>query len=185
MKYTVVVASKNPVKVQAALDGFDRMFPESEFVAQPLSVPSGVADQPMSEQETLQGALNRVQNARNESPNANFWIGIEGGVAEENNELAAFAWVVVQDREQLGKARSGTFYLPPAVQQLVQQGIELGTANDRIFNHENSKQKGGAIGILSDNALSRRELYEQAVVLALVPIKNKTLYLNPEPHTQV
>ncbi|RIJ42353.1 inosine/xanthosine triphosphatase [Pontibacter oryzae] len=185
MKYTVVVASKNPVKVQAALDGFDRMFPDREFVAQPLSVPSGVADQPVSEQETLQGALNRVQNARHVQPEADFWIGIEGGVAEEYGQLAAFAWVVVQDREQLGKARSGTFYLPPAVQQLVQQGIELGKANDMIFNHENSKQKGGAIGILSNNALSRRELYEQAVVLALVPIKNKTLYLNPEPHTQV
>ncbi|MCX2740365.1 inosine/xanthosine triphosphatase [Pontibacter anaerobius] len=183
--YKVVIASKNPVKVNAALDGLTRMFPGSEFIPEPLSVPSGVADQPMTEQETLQGALNRVANAQKAHPSADFWIGIEGGVDTVGDELATFAWVVVQDREQLGKARSATFFLPVKVRELVEQGVELGTANDRIFNHSNSKQKGGAVGILTHNALDRRELYEQAVVLALLPFRNKTLYLNPQPQPQV
>lgn len=179
--YQVIIASKNPVKVNAALDGLQRMFPEGEFLPQPASVPSGVADQPMTEQETLQGALNRVANARAQHPEADFWIGIEGGVDVINDDLATFAWVVVQDREQLGKARSGTFFLPQQVRELVEQGVELGEANDRIFSHSNSKQKGGAIGILTHNVVDRRELYEQAVVLALVPLRNKSLYQNPQP----
>ena len=183
--YKVVIASKNPVKVNAAVDGLKRMFPEAEFISEPLSVPSSVADQPMTEQETLQGALNRVANSKKLYPEADFWIGIEGGVEVIDNELATFAWVVVQDREQLGKARSATFFLPQTLRQLVEQGIELGTANDRIFNHSNSKQKGGAIGILTHNVLDRRELYEQAVVLALVPFCNKALYLNPQQQPQV
>ena len=60
-------------------------------------------------------------------------------------------------------------------------GVELGAANDRVFSHSNSKQKGGAIGILTHNVVGRRELYEQAVVLALVPLRNKSLYQNPQP----
>ncbi|TPE46319.1 inosine/xanthosine triphosphatase [Pontibacter mangrovi] len=179
--YKVVIASKNPVKVNAALDGLQRMFPEAAFVPEPASVPSGVADQPMTEHETLQGALNRVANAKQAHPEADFWIGIEGGVEVIGGELATFAWVVVQDREQQGKARSGTFFLPQQVRELVEQGVELGTANDRIFSHSNSKQKGGAIGILTHNVVDRRELYEQAVVLALVPLRNKSLYQNPQP----
>lgn len=177
--HKVIVASKNPVKVNAALDGLRRMFPEYDFVPEPVSVPSGVADQPMSEQETLQGALNRVAKAKELYPKAAFWVGIEGGVESTAGELTAFAWVVVQDQEQVGKARSGTFFLPRAVQELVEQGLELGEADDRVFGHANSKQKGGAIGILTHNVLDRRELYEQAVVLALVPFRNKQLYLNP------
>lgn len=161
------------------------MFPEFDFVAEGVSAPSGVADQPMSEEETLQGALNRVQYAKQQYPEANFWVGLEGGVAPEGDELSAFAWVVVQDHEQLGRSRSGSFYLPQAVQRLVQQGVELGEANDRVFGHQNSKQKGGAIGILTHNALGRKELYEQAVLLALVPFRNKALYLNPQQQRQV
>lgn len=172
----VVIASANPVKVNAALGGLQRMFPDTQFKAEPVSVPSDVADQPMTDAETLQGATNRVQNAFDSFPQADFWIGIEGGVASIGNELAAFAWVVVKSKDLQGKARSGTFFLPRAVTELVEQGIELGTADDMVFNHSNSKQKGGAIGILTNNVLDRKELYEQAVVLALVPFRNEKLY---------
>lgn len=171
-----MVASKNPVKVKAALSGLQHMFPEQAFEAVPASVPSGVADQPMSDEETLQGALNRVKNAREAHPDADYWIGLEGGVSSMQGELAAFAWIVVQGGTLTGKARSGIFFLPPAVAALVERGVELGKADDMVFNHQNSKQKGGAIGILTGNVLDRKQLYEQAVMLALVPFKNKELY---------
>ena len=173
---TVVVASTNPVKVSAAMDGLQRMFPAVTFEAVPVSVPSGVADQPMSDNETLAGALNRVNNAYEKYPEADFWVGIEGGVEQAQGELAAFAWIVVRSQNLTGKARSGAFFLPRAVAELVEQGVELGTADDLVFNHTNSKQKGGAIGILTGNVLDRKQLYEQAVLLALVPFKNEQLY---------
>jgi inosine/xanthosine triphosphatase len=173
---TVVVASTNPVKVNAAVGGLQRMFPQFAFVEKSVTVSSGVADQPLSDEETLAGALNRVRNARAAQPQADFWIGIEGGVAPMDGGLAAFAWVAVRSGDQLGKARSGAFFLPPAVRELVEKGIELGTADDIVFGRTDSKRAGGAIGLLTDNVVDRRQLYEQAVVLALVPFKNENLY---------
>lgn len=173
---TVVVASKNPVKVSAAAEGLQRMFPNLHFTVKPISVPSGVSDQPMTDKETMQGALNRVNNAFEAHPDADYWVGLEGGVESLQGELAAFAWIVVRTQSMVGKARSGAFFLPRAVRELVEQGIELGTADDMVFSRNNSKQAGGAIGILTDNVLDRKELYEQAVVLALVPFKNEALY---------
>ena len=41
---TVVVASRNPVKIEAALGGFRRMFPDVAFQAVLVSVPSDVSD---------------------------------------------------------------------------------------------------------------------------------------------
>lgn len=175
-KISIAVASKNPVKVAAALDGFRQIWPEAECSAVPLSVASGVADQPMTDQETLQGALNRVQNAQAAQPEADFWIGLEGGVEEMEGELTAFAWIVIRSGTQLGKARTGAFFLPPAVAALVKQGVELGEADDQVFGHSNSKQQGGAIGLLTHNVLDRKQLYQQAVVMALVPFIQRELY---------
>lgn len=172
----LIVASHNPVKVEASVGGLKQMFPDVHVKQLGVSVPSEVADQPMSDDETLQGAYNRVKNAMQAYPEADLWIGLEGGVQLIHQELTAFAWVVVRSRELTGKARSGTFFLPKAVAELVEQGIELGLADDMVFGSKNSKQAGGAIGLLTKNVLDRKMLYEQAVVLALVPFKNETLY---------
>ncbi|MBA4385397.1 MAG: inositol monophosphatase, partial [Anaerolinea sp.] len=48
----ISVASTNPVKLQAALDGFQRMFPRESFEIRTLKLPSTVSDQPMTDEET-------------------------------------------------------------------------------------------------------------------------------------
>ena len=91
----IIVASTNPVKIQASLSGFEKMFPYDSFIARGIAVPSGVAHQPMTDEETLQGAMNRASNARTSDSQAAFWVGIEGGCEEKHGELWTFAWVVV------------------------------------------------------------------------------------------
>ncbi len=179
---TVIVASNNPVKLQAAQEGFARMFPGEEFSFGAVSVPSGVADQPFSSEETLQGALNRAQNARGQTPQADFWVGIEGGVEDSPEgqltpgELCAFAWVAVLSDGRAGKGRTGVLFLPPQVAALVHQGKELGEADDLVFGRTNSKQENGAVGLLTGNVVDRAAFYEQAVILALIPFRNPELY---------
>ena len=104
-------------------------------------------------------------------------MGIEGGVEPHGAELSAFAWVVVLAKNGIeGKGRTGTFFLPLAVAELIQQGKELGEADDIVFAQTNSKQKNGAIGILTGDVIDRAALYEPAVIMALVPFKNPDLY---------
>lgn len=171
---TIVVASTNPVKVQAALDGFRRLFPQEEIQAHAVSVYSGIRAQPLSDEETLQGALNRALGAQRSNPQADFWLGMEGGVADVAGDLVAFAWVVITDGVRFGKSRTGTFSLPAPLIELIRQGIELGEADDIFFQRSNSKQTNGAIGLLTGDVIDRAELYHQSVVLALVP------FLNPQ-----
>jgi inosine/xanthosine triphosphatase len=152
------------------------MFPEETFKTVGKSAPSGVGDQPMSDGETLAGALNRANNASTLEP-ADFYIGIEGGIETKNNEMEAFAWIVVRASDgTIGKGRTGTFFLPPKVAELVAQGMELGKADDIIFSRTNSKQENGAVGLLTNNVIDRTSYYTEAVVLALIPFKNKELY---------
>lgn len=177
----IVVASANPAKVKAAELGFSRMFPDKEFSFLGLSVDSGVTDQPMTDDETFAGALNRAMSAREEQPEAEFWIGLEGGLQEEGDDFYAFAWIVILGPDELqGKSRTGTFAIPPAVTELVRNGKELGEADDIVFGQTNSKQSSGAIGILTHGILDRAAYYAEAVLMALIPFKNPALYLLQE-----
>jgi inosine/xanthosine triphosphatase len=172
----IIIASQNPVKIEATRLGFQSMFPEENFQIEAVSAPSGVRAQPMSSRETMIGAANRVKAAQKQYPEADFWVGIEGGVESEGEELAAYAWIVIHSANLEGKSRTGTFFLPPRVAALIRQGQELGAADDIVFNQSNSKQANGAIGILTGDIIDRTALYAHAVILALVPFKNPELF---------
>ncbi|MEQ8473008.1 MAG: inosine/xanthosine triphosphatase [Marinoscillum sp.] len=172
----VIVASKNPVKINSTKEGFQKIFPGLSFQFEGVSVSSGVSEQPMTDEETLQGAINRAQNAQKELPTADYWVGIEGGIDEAKDGMLAFAWIVIISNERIGKSRTSTFYLPPKVVELIHDGVELGHANDQVFGEKNSKHKGGAVGSLTGGVLGRTEYYVQAVMLALVPFKNPEIY---------
>ncbi|KAK1637489.1 inosine triphosphate pyrophosphatase-like protein [Colletotrichum phormii] len=176
---SIIVASKNPVKVQAAKLGFESALPEATYTVRGISVPSGVPDQPLSDEETLQGALNRARNARETEKNADYWIGLEGGIdmpSDQNAPIMNFAWIVVISRDgRVGKARTGAYYLPEESAAYLRQGMELGHADDLIFGQTNSKQSKGSVGMLTDGVIDRTSYYHHAVILALIPFKNKNL----------
>ncbi|MEZ8984593.1 inosine/xanthosine triphosphatase [Vibrio cyclitrophicus FF160] len=167
---SVVIASLNPAKINAVKSAFLSAFPDSEFEFKGINVPSGVSDQPMSNDETYQGALNRVNNAIQELPNADFHVGLESGI--EGN--VTFAWMIIEANGQRGESRSASLMLPPVVLDKLQHANELGDVMDEVFGTDNIKQKGGAIGLLTHNQLSRSSVYHQALILALIP------FVNPE-----
>lgn len=173
----IIVASKNPVKLSAALNGFQRMFPGEEFEVEGVAAESGVSDQPFGDEETLRGAQNRVVSARTIQPSADYWVGLEGGIEKKGADMIVFAWMAIESKDGLtGKGKTGAFFLPPAVITLVNAGTELGEADDIVFNRENSKHASGTIGVLTDNAVDRERYYTDAIVFALIPFKNPELY---------
>ena len=197
----IVVASANPIKINAALQGFSEMFPEEEFSVEGFGVPSGVSDQPMGDEETYQGAWNRVQAVKEQYPQADYWIGLEGGNIRRDDDMEVMAWIIVRSKEGgnirrgddmevmawiivrsreggFGKARTAGFYLPPKVVALINEGHELGHADDIIFGVSNSKQTSGSSGLLTNGVMDRLRFYVPAVVLALIPFLKPDLYPN-------
>ena len=172
----VVVASKNPVKIASAKEALENMWPEKAFEVLGASVPSGVADQPIGDEETLLGARNRAKAAVVAEPSADLYIGIEGGIMAQDGGYMTAAWIAVYDGKREGSARSAAFHLPPEVCRLLDTGLELGDADDQVFGSSNSKQAGGALGLLTDNKLTRTGLYVPAVMMALIPFLKKELY---------
>jgi len=172
---TVIIASKNPVKIESVKIAFEKMFLQDKFEFIGESITSNVSDQPMSDEETLQGATNRATNAQTQFPEADFWVGLEGGLEKIGDDLGSLAWIVVKSKDKIGKARALTFLLPPKVTELIKQGKEMSEASNIVFGVNNS-QHNGTIGTLTNDIVTRTTDYTETVVLALIPFKNPELY---------
>ena len=116
----VIIASKNPVKINATKKAFEEVF-NDHFEFEGVSADSLVSDQPMSNEETLKGATNRLDNIQNLE--ADYFVSIEGGVDLLDNNYEAFAWIVISDKNKISKAKTATFPLPLKISKLIQRGL--------------------------------------------------------------
>ena len=166
-----MVGSENPVKLEATREAFLKYF--SDVKIEGVKVPSGVPDQPLNE-DTFRGAENRVEELKriNEARglNADFFVGIEGGVIELYSVWFGFGVACVMDKS--GKKSFGTsslFPLPEKFLKPVLEGKELGEVVDEYTGRKNIKKNEGAIGILTRGVITRKDLYVPAVISALIP----------------
>ena len=173
----VLVASENPVKISAVRLGFEKMFPGEKFEVVGVASNSGVPDQPVGHDQTLEGAKNRVADLRARFAEYDYYTGIEGGIDHNDLGTEVFAWVHIKHRDGTeGLGKTGSFYLPPAITDLIKSGHELSTASDKVFNETKSGHKNGTVGILTGDVIDRTAYYMEAMVYALIPFKNPALY---------
>lgn len=167
MSKTIAIGSRNPIKVAAVQSILSRAFPEAIF--KPVRVPSYVPDQPWSDEQTRQGALNRANQALATS-RADLGVGLEGGLTKTSVGLMTCAWCAIVDGHgQVGYGGGVHMLLPPVVADLLEQHGELGPTMDALINEYNTKQKQGAIGILTNGLSNRQTAYEQLVAMAAAP----------------
>ncbi|MFZ0548164.1 MAG: inosine/xanthosine triphosphatase [Candidatus Promineifilaceae bacterium] len=170
----VAVGSRNPVKIAAVQATFEKIWPDVAVVA--AAVPSGVSNMPMRDADCLTGARNRAGAAR-ERLDADFGVGLEGGVHPDPTGLLLVGWVVVVDRNgREGVGGTARLPLPEAIAEQVRNGRELGPLMDELLGEENVKQKGGAVGALTAGLVPRSETFAVAVAYALAPFVAAEFY---------
>ncbi len=170
----IAVGSLNPVKIAAARSVLSRLYPEAEVAG--VEVEPGVSEMPLTEEEAIAGARQRARLAR-QTAKADLGIGFEGGAAFFDGELMTAGWAAVFDGERYGVGGGGHLQLPKEVSRMIrEEKLELGTAIDRLIGGENTKQKAGAIGVLTRGLSSRRQAYESILVYALAPFISARWY---------
>lgn len=174
----LLVGSQNPVKIKASENAVRTLGECKNLCAIGVDTPSGVPDQPMTESETRQGAINRVKYLRelHSTSDQDWCVAIEGGVDNFIDGPATFAYVVLDHKGMLSVGRSANLPLPTSFFSQLQSGQELGDVMDAAFQTNNVKQKGGAIGLLTHGHATRQSVYETALVLALSKFRFKTLF---------
>ncbi len=161
----IAIGSTNPVKLRAVRRALKKNFPRARFVA--VDAASGVSAQPRGDEETRRGAINRARAAR-EIANADWGVGLEGGIVENEIGMMTCAWCAIVDRAgQIGVGGSANMVLPASVAARVRAGAELGDAMDAFAGIQDVKYKMGAIGVLTRGLTNRQAAYEFIVKLAV------------------
>ncbi len=167
MHLKVAVGSLNPVKIAAVQAAFEAVWPEHTWKIKGVAVPSGISDQPMSDQESIIGARNRARNAL-VAGEADYGVGLEGGLQQIEEQWFDCGWVAVLDRNGYkGLGSTARLAIPSRMMRLIQQGMELGEAVDAVFQQHNSKQSDGHFGLMTRNVITRKKAYTDGVVVAL------------------
>ncbi len=165
----IAVGSNNPVKVGATLLGFKAMWPEHIYTVKPFKFKSAVSAQPMSDSETIEGALYRADRALLRCKSATYGVGLEGGSHKIGLDWFETGWCVVVDHSgNYGISSSIRMKIPEKVMQWLNlHGGEVGDAMDSIFKKKNIKQKQGFFGLMTENRITRTSAYADAVISAL------------------
>lgn len=167
----VAVGSTNPVKVNGVKQAFEEVHKTlgiyGELEVQGLAVSSQVADQPFSEEETQQGALNRARAAIEADPSASLGVGLEGGVSEQENGLFSTVWVCIANADGRTKCVNGNrFLLPAPIAEGIRAGSEMGDVMAKLTGKADIKHQEGMIGTLTGGVVSRQDAYAYLAKLA-------------------
>jgi inosine/xanthosine triphosphatase len=174
----IAIGSTNPVKCNASRAVLAPLYPNAAFLT--VDVSSNVADQPWGDVETRTGAYNRARAARDHL-DADLGVGLEGGLQDTEFGVFTCAWCVLIDRYgRVGVGGNSCVQLPHQVAERLRSGSELGEAMDSLVNEHNTRQRNGAIGILTDNLETRQSAYETLLRLALAPFQHPAWYLISE-----
>ena len=175
LPYTrAAVGSTNPAKLEAVHRALARLAPGC--TVEPVDVPSGVGAQPFGDEVTRRGAFIRARHALATS-GAELAFGLEGGVIFEAEDPWLVSWVAAIDRDgRTGEASGLRMRLPAAATAKLRSGTELGDVIDELFDVRMSKQHTGAIGLLTENFVSRTDAFADLVAMACAPLLRPDLY---------
>lgn len=155
----IVIGSKNPTKILAVTD----VFLNADVTS--LDAESGVSPQPFSDEETKQGAINRAKRCA-ESKSDTFGIGLEGGVMYVDDQLYLCNWgALVTPDGRIITGSGARILLPVEIEAGLKEGKELGDLMDGYARRKEVRKKEGAIGIFTNDLVSRKEMFSHVVKL--------------------
>lgn len=170
----ISIGSKNPVKIAAVENVVKKIWPDVEIIA--VEVSHGISEQPTSDDEAIEGATNRAKLSLQKT-NADLGIGLEGCTIDTKYGMFLSGWVVAVDKNgEVGIGCGGRLLLPEKVASEVRNGKELGPVMDEFVGDHNTKQKQGAVGILTNGLIPRTAAFEKSVTYALTKFINPNYY---------
>ncbi len=179
----IAIGTKNKAKIQALQQALEEIQCFDDFEILSFSVSSGVADQPLSLEETILGAKNRARASFLQSPSApKHGFGIESGLIEAPGTRTGFLNICVccaYNGQEYYTGFSTGFEVPfPILRRVVEDKLDLSQAciASGISSNEKIGEEEGLVGILTRGKVNRLEYTKESIHAALVQVVNHAWY---------
>lgn len=173
----ILIATKNPGKIEGARKAFSNYYEEIEIKGIPVS--SNVPEEPVNE-EIYKGARNRVRNlksyAKENNLEADFYIAIESGITNQLGRWEILSMAIIENSEGMESwGSSAGFPVPDKyVEEIIQ--TDLAKVMDKIFEGNGLRSGKGGISLLTKDKVSRIDQTEQAFIMALTQFINQDIW---------
>lgn len=172
----VSVGSQRKSKQNAVRKAFAHYYPDFDIVG--VACDSGVSDQPLTDEETIRGAINRANRALTKG---DIGVGIEAGLKQVPNAITGYlntTWCAITDKEGfLTIGSSPDFEYPGKIAEDALAGIEVSKSAAELYGMDETELKeSGVISKLTRGVMSREDYSYYAVLMALIPRLQRKLF---------
>lgn len=165
----VGIGSKNHAKIEAVVHAFAQLNTPAHVKG--VNAPSGVSNQPMTDRETLEGAMNRARWTLEAEP-FDIAVGLEGGVDETPFGMILCNWCAVLDKcGRIGIGGGVRILVPDDIAEKIRSGRELGDVIDQFADGHDIRNGEGTIGILTAGHISRSEMFKDSIICAMSSLR--------------
>ena len=171
----LAAGTKNPAKLSGIRAAFSRYFPSFRLEAVDSS---GVArPQPVGLDQIVSGAIARAKHAIS-LVDADFGIGVEAGIFRVGAVYFDQQQAALTDRGgRVSLGHSAGYTLPSKpMEELIGEEGELEDYAAELSGVPQIGDKGGLVHYLSGGKVTRSDLTDQCVTMALIPWLNRTVY---------
>ncbi|MGD0729268.1 MAG: inosine/xanthosine triphosphatase [Candidatus Micrarchaeaceae archaeon] len=171
----VIVASNNKAKIDATRLIFSQYFHDLKISN--ATVESGVHQQPTND-DVFKGAEQRALALIQTDANADFSVGIEGGIIKYFNRWFQLDCVcIINKTGQVSFGNASSFELPNSIVAELQKGKELSVVVDELLGRNDTREIG-IINYLSKGQMDKTKHLAEGVLMALLPLINEQLFKN-------
>ena len=177
----IILASASRIKLNVVQNVIGALGNAGEFEIIPVALEKE-GRETNGEVELEEQLSNALNECRKQYPDASYYISMEGGVAERKDGLHELAMVLASKGDSNAVVRSDavSFPIPEKIAVKVRAGMPFAQAVEAVeavTSVFGIKEGGGFIGMLTNNIVTKEDLYFQpaSVVLARL-FRNDDLY---------
>jgi len=171
----IAAGTKNPAKVEGIRLAFSKYFPKPTINT--IDSGSVTRAQPLGLDQMTEGAIARAKFALSKL-GGDFGVGVEAGIFQIGNDYFDHQQAAVVDASgRVSLGHSAGYPLPAKeVEAMIKAGKELERYAESLSGITEIGDKGGLIHHLTKGVMTRTDLTEQCVMMALIPWLHKDVY---------
>ncbi len=182
------IGSINKTKIEAVTtilaDYPDFQKTKTALKIKAFTVSSDVAEQPMTLEETIQGAINRAKNAFNQEQGCNYSIGIESGyyttkLPELNDMYFNTTICAIYDGKEFYIGQTSSYQESTTIMEIIKaEQVDTSEAYKRagLTTLQKIGNEHGSVSLLTNGRINRMQYTMEAIRMALIKIEKPELY---------
>lgn len=171
----IAVGTKNPAKVEGIRRAFTKHFPA--VTIKTIDSASVTRAQPFGLDQMVQGAISRAKFSLSKL-GGDFGVGVEAGIFRLGGTYFDHQQAAIVDASgKFSLGHSAGYPLPTEdIEAMIKAGKELERYAESLSGINEVGDKGGLVHHLTKGAMTRTDLTEQCVLMALIPWLHKDVY---------